>query len=160
MAVIYKKIRIALENKLNSISGIPPIAWENVDYVRTSGTSFIEPMMMPTLREPAHRGLNPQMYYRGVFRINIYTPRSQGASAGETIAETIISNFEATTDIITEENDSLLTQDDDLLLLQSGDEIVLNGLTVVSIEYADQEQGIPDGSFYVIPLNVGYYIYN
>lgn len=135
MAVIYKEIRKVFEDTLNDIGGIPPIAWENVDYVRTSGTSFIEPMMFPTLREPAHRGLNPQMYYRGVFRVNVYTPRSQGAAAGETIADTIISNFEATTDIT-------------------------DGSTIVSIQYADQEQGIPDGSFYVIPVNIGYYIYN
>jgi hypothetical protein len=135
MASIYDDIRAALEVKLNSVSGLPEVAWENLTYEPTTGTSFVKPRLIPTVREPAVRGLNPQIYYQGIFRVDCFVPEGLGPAAADDLADKIIDAFEATTD-------------------------VTNGSTIVSIRYAEREQGMPDGAFFMVPVNIGWYIYN
>jgi len=135
MASIYDDIRVALEVKLSNVSGLPEVAWENLTYSPTTGTSFVKPRLVPTVREPAVRGLNPQIYYQGIFRVDCFVPEGLGPAAADDLADKIIDAFEATTD-------------------------VTNGSTNVSIRYAEREQGMPDGSFFMVPVNIGWYIYN
>lgn len=135
MASIYPEIRSALEVKLASISGIPDIAWENAEYSPTTGTSYVKPRLVPTVREPAVRGTNPQMYYQGVFRVECFVPEDGGPNAADELADKIIDAFEATTD-------------------------VAYGGTTVSIRYAERDLGVLDGAFYTVPVMIGWYIYN
>jgi hypothetical protein len=135
MASIYDNIRAAFEVKLNSVTGVPSIAWENLSFSPTTGQPYVKPRLIPTRREPAVRGLNPQMYYQGIFRIECYVPEGNGPSAADDLADKIIGAFEATTD-------------------------VSSGGTIVSIRYAEREQGELDGPFYMIPINIGWYIYS
>jgi hypothetical protein len=134
MASIYDDIRKALETKLAGISGIPEIAWENVTFDPTTGTPYIKARFYPTLREPAHRGLNPQMLYRGLFQLQCCVPEGLGPSAADTLANLVLDNFEATSDIT-------------------------NGSTIVSIRYAERERGMSDGTHFVVPVNISWYIY-
>ena len=135
MASIYDDIRAALEVKLSGISGLPEVAWENLTYSPTTGTSFVKPRLVPTVREPAVRGLNPQMYYQGLFRVDCFVPEGLGPAAADDLADKIIDAFEATTD-------------------------VTNGSTIISIRYAEREQGMPDGAFFMVPVNCGWYGFN
>jgi hypothetical protein len=135
MASIYDNIRTVLETTLSNVGGIPDIAWENVSYSPTTGSSFVRPQFLPTIREPAHRGLNPQQYYQGVFRVTCFTPSNAGPGAADDLADSIIDAFEATTDIS-------------------------SGGTIVSIRYADREAGIAQDNWYQVAVNIGWYIYN
>jgi len=135
MASIYDDIRAALEVKLDGVSGIPTIAWENLTFTRTTGQSYVAPRLIPTVREPAVRGLNPQMYYQGLFRVDCYVPEGLGPQAADDLADKIIDAFEATTDVSH------------------------NG-TIVSIRRAEREQGISDGAFFMVPVNISWYIYS
>tara|TARA_B110000977_G_scaffold158042_1_gene201325 strand:- start:222 stop:449 length:228 start_codon:yes stop_codon:yes gene_type:complete len=74
------------------------------------------------------------MFYQGVFRVECYVPEDNGPSAGDELADKIIDAFEATTDVS-----------------YSG--------TIVSIRYAEREMAEIDGPFYMIPVNIGWYIY-
>ena len=134
MASIYDDIRAALETNLAAVSGIPDIGWENVQFSPTTGTPYVKARLIPTRREPAVRGTNPQMFYQGVYRIECYVPEDQGPSAGDELADKIIDAFEAATDVS-----------------YSG--------TIVSIRYAEREMAEIDGPFYMIPVNIGWYIY-
>jgi hypothetical protein len=134
MASIYDDIRSALEVKLASITDVPSIGWENLQFSPTTGQPYLKPRLIPTRREPAVRGVDPQMYYQGLFRIECYVPEGSGPSAGDDLADKIIEAFEATTDVS-----------------QAG--------TIVSIRYAEREQADIDGPFYMIPVNIGWYIY-
>lgn len=134
MASIYDDIRSALEVKLTSITDVPSIGWENLQFSPTTGQPYLKPRLIPTRREPAVRGVDPQMYYQGVFRIECYVPEGSGPSAGDDLADKIMEAFEATTDVS-----------------QAG--------TIVSIRYAEREQADIDGPFYMIPVNIGWYIY-
>ena len=134
MASIYDDIRAALETNLSSVSGLPSVGWENVQFSPTTGTPYVKPRLIPTRREPAVRGTNPQMFYQGIYRVECYVPEDQGPSAGDELADKIIDAFEAATDVS-----------------YSG--------TIVSIRYAEIEMAEIDGPFYMIPVNIGWYIY-
>lgn len=134
MASIYDDIRAALEVKLSTVTDVPSIGWENAQFSPTTDQPYVKPRLMPTRREPAVRGTNPQMYYQGLFRIECYVPEGAGPSAGDDLADKIIEAFEATTD-------------------------VSQGSTIVSIRYAEREMAEIDGPFYMIPVNIGWYIY-
>jgi hypothetical protein len=134
MASIYDNIRAALETKLNNVSGVPSIGWENLQFSPTTGQSYVVPRLLPTRREPAVMGTNPQMYYQGVFRVVCYVPEGNGPATGDDLADKIIEAFEAATDIS-------------------------YGGTTVSIRYAERESADIDGPFYMIPVNIGWFIY-
>jgi hypothetical protein len=134
MASIYDDIRAALEVKLSTVTNIPSIGWENAQFSPTTGQPYLKPRLIPTRREPAVRGTNPQMLYQGIFRVVCYVPEGAGPSAGDDLADKIIDAFEATTD-------------------------VGQGSTIVSIRYAEREMAEIDGPFYMIPVNIGWYIY-
>ena len=139
---IYKDIRAAFETKLVATSNLPAgIQYENVAFTPTPNTSFLKVVMVPTMRVPAVRGLNPQMRYQGVFRVFCYTPSGSGPAEAETLAETVIGAFGATTDI------SYTNADGDTI--------------IVSIDYTDVNSGVTeDDSWYYIPVNIGWYIYS
>lgn len=160
MASVYDDIRSALEITLNSVSGVPSIAWENVSFSPAAGSSYVKPRLLPTRREPAVRGLNPQMYYQGVFRVECYVPEGTGPRVGDILANSIIDAMEATTSIYYDNvNDVLLTEDEAFIVLESGGRTLLNNVTHVSIRYAERELGTIEGAHYMIPVNIGWYCY-
>ena len=134
MANIHKEIRSILEVQLANISNVPQIAYENVPYVPTTGTSYIKVDYLPTSRRPAVRGLNPQQRCDGIFAINCYAPEGNGPSAAETIAENVMTAFEATSSFTT------------------------NNVTV-SIDYAEADQALVDSPWFLVPVNIGWYAY-
>tara|TARA_R110002020_G_scaffold148803_7_gene324885 strand:+ start:44 stop:469 length:426 start_codon:yes stop_codon:yes gene_type:complete len=140
MADIYSNLRAALETHLTNISGIPDIAYESVAYEPTVGTSFVECKFRPTIRRPAVRGLNPQQRYQGVFSVTCYTPEGTGPAAADDLAKKVIDAFEATTDI------SYTNSDPETFIL--------------SIEYAEREQGFVDSPWYHVRVSIGWYIYH
>jgi hypothetical protein len=135
LASIHSDIRAALESKLANIAGIPPIAFDNVPYDPTTGTSFIKSSYIPVTRVPAVRGLNPSQRYGGIYAVTVYCPEGNGPGVADGIANTVIENFEAATDVS------------------------LNDFNV-SIDYAERQQGFLDTPWYYIPINIGWYIYN
>jgi hypothetical protein len=139
MADINRKIRAALETHLSTISGLPYIAYENVPYEPTTGQSFIRVAYMPTLRRPAVRGLNPQLEYRGLLALNVYAPEGSGPAVCEDIVEKLLEGFGATTDITYNDGS------DDY---------------AVCIDYAERSIGITDAPWYLIPVNIGWFIFN
>ena len=114
---------------------IPAIAYDNVPYTPTVGTSFIKASLVPTSRRPAVRGLNPSNRYQGIFAILICTPEESGSGAGLDLADAITDRFEATTDISA-------------------------GGIIVSLDYAEVGLSYPDAPYYCTPVTIGWYIYN
>jgi len=135
MANIQREIRSILETQLAAVNDVPQIAYENVPYSPTTGTSYIEVNFVPTSRRPAVRGLNPQQRYEGIFIINCYAPEGKGPAAAETIAENVMTAFEATTSLTT------------------------NNITV-SVDYSEVRQGYLDSPWFVVPVSIGWYAYN
>lgn len=135
MASKYKEIRKVFETRLSTIAGIPDIAWENVSYTPSTTEPYIKPRLVPTVREPAVRGLNPQMYYQGFYRLDVYSPEGVGPSVADDLADLLIDEFEGTTDIT-------------------------DGVTIVPLRYAERSLGVKEGAFYKVPVQIGWYYYD
>lgn len=135
MALPYKNIRKVFEEILANIPGVPAIAWENVSFEPTSTEPYIQPRLVPTRREPAVRGLNPQMYYQGYYLFEVYVPEGSGPNLADELADTLITTFEATTDIT-------------------------DGTTIIPLRYAERDLGTKEGAYYVVPVRVGWYVYH
>ncbi len=137
MANVNNDIRAALESKLANTAGLPDIAYENVSFSPTTGTSFLQVNFLPTLRRPAVRGLNPQQRYQGVFVVTAYAPEGNGPKVANDYLDIVEAAFEATTKIE-----------------YSGSEDI-----TVSIDYAERQVGFVDTPWYYVPLNIGWYCY-
>ena len=139
MASIHNDIRAALETHISTTANLPTIAYENVAFEPTTGTSFIRVQYLPTVTKPAVRGLNPQLRYQGVFYVTVATPEGNGPSTADDYANKVINAFQATTDI------SFTNAQSETIKL--------------SIDYAERQQGLIDSPWYYVPINIGWYIY-
>ena len=139
MASIHNDIRAALETHISNTANLPTIAYENVAFEPTTGTSFIQVRYMPTSTRPAVRGLNPQLRYQGVFYVIVSTPEGNGPSTADDYANKVINAFQVTTDISFTNAQSQTIK--------------------VSIDYAERQQGLIDSPWYYVPINIGWYIY-
>jgi len=140
MASIHNDIRAALETHISNTANLPTIAYENVAFEPTTGTSFIQVRYMPTSTRPAVRGLNPQLRYQGVFYVIVSTPEGNGPSTADGYVNKVIDAFQATTDI------SFTNAESETIKL--------------SIDYAERQQGLIDSPWYHVPISIGWYIYN
>src|SRR6056297_1625023 len=137
---IYDNIRSALEVRLSNVSGIPEIAYENVNYSPTTDTTFVVPRMVPVSRRPSVRGPNPQKRYDGIFRVSCYVAEGNGPSAADDLANLVITAFDATTDI------SYTNSDTETI--------------IVAIDYAERNEGRPIDNWYEVVVDIGWYIYS
>ena len=119
-------------------ANLPSIAYENVSFEPTTGTSFLKVQYLPTVTRPAVRGLNPQLRYQGIFAVTVFAPEGKGPATADDYTNKVIDAFAATTDI------SFTNAD---------------GTIKVSIDYAERQQGIIDSPWYFVPINIGWYIY-
>ena len=138
MASIQNDIRAALESHLAGTANLPAIAYENVAFEPTTGTSFLKVQFLPTVTRPAVRGLNPQLRYQGVFAVTVFAPEGKGPSTADDYANKVIDAFAVTTDI------SFTNA---------------SGTIKVSIDYAERQQGMIDSPWYFVPINIGWDIY-
>ena len=132
---IINDIRACLDTHLSGTVGLPAVAYQNVPYEPTTGTTFVKVDMVPTSRRPAVRGLNPQQRYDGLYSILICTPENLGPGAGYDIADLLLDRFNATTDIS------------------------LSGLTI-SIDYSEVRTSFLDSPFYCTPVTIAWFVYN
>src|SRR5210317_217366 len=137
---IYNNIRAALESHLSTTADLPDIAYENVSFDPTTGSSFLKVAFVPVSRRPAVRGSNPQQRYQGVFRVFCYTPEGNGPATADDIANKVMTAFEATTDIS----------------FTNGEAETF----IVSIDYAERDNGFVDSPWYYTVVNIGWYIYS
>jgi hypothetical protein len=139
MASIHNDIRAALETHISTTANLPTIAYENVAFEPTTGTSFVKVQYLPTITQPAVRGLNPQLRYQGIFAVTVFTPEGNGPSTADDYVNKVINAFQATTDISFTNAQSQTIK--------------------VSIDYAERQQGLIDSPWYYVPINIGWYIY-
>ena len=139
MASIHNDIRAALETHISTTANLPTIAYENVAFEPTTGTSFVKVQYLPTITQPAVRGLNPQLRYQGIFAVTVFTPEGNGPSTADDYVNKVIDAFQATTDISFTNAQSQTIK--------------------VSIDYAERRQGLIDSPWYYVPINIGWYIY-
>lgn len=131
---MYNDIRVALDSRLNALSGLPDVDWENVGLDPVSSEEWVQARLAPAQTRPAVAGPNPTERYNGTYLINIFWPSYEGPKQAEDLARRIKEQF------------------------PPGDVLTNNGVRV-RIRYSEQQQAIQDPPYYQIPVVVSWYAF-
>lgn len=93
MGTSFTDIQNALASKLNTLPGLPDVAWSNVKYDPIEGTEYIEETVLPSDTEQAGMGLSGVNEDLGTYQINIRTPKNQGRARSNELADSIADHF-------------------------------------------------------------------
>lgn len=109
---LFKKIKKALNNRLNSITDIPLICWPNAEDPAGLNNSVIHlrPHILWSTSTPLEIGSVDE--YSGIFQINIYTDLDKTEALLVKWQDIIVQNFYLSS--------GFLTQDDIVLMIQPG----------------------------------------
>ena len=132
---IVNDIRATLDTALSSVSGLPAISFENAPFEQNAGTPHLRTAFFVTSRRPATRGPNPQHRYQGLYQVTVAVPTDRGTGAAFDYADLIMTEFDGSSDI-------------------SGTDVT------VSIEYAELGIQVFDDPFYLLPVQVAWYVYS
>lgn len=87
------KIRAAFATRLQTLSRLPPVAWENVAFTPTAGVAYIRPHLLPGEPVQAEIGTLGQNWHNGIYQISIYAPAGQGTATISALRDAIIDHF-------------------------------------------------------------------
>jgi hypothetical protein len=130
---ILNDIRATLDTALAAVSGLPAIAFENAPFEQNAGTPHLRASLFLTSRRPATRGPDPQNRYQGIYQVVVAVPTDQGAGAAMDYADLIMTEFDGSSDI--------------------------TGTPTVSIEYSETGGPVFSDPFYLLPVNIAWYVY-
>jgi len=130
---ILNDIRATLDTALAAVSGLPDIAFENAPFEQNAGTPHLRASLFLTSRRPATRGPDPQNRYQGIYQVVVAVPTDQGAGAAMDYADLIMTEFDGSSDI--------------------------DGTPTVSIEYSETSGAVFSDPFYLLPVNIAWYVY-
>jgi hypothetical protein len=128
-------IRVALESHLAGLAtSMPSVAWPNVPFVPTTGTTYLRAEFIPVLRRPVTTGPDPEQRHSGLFYVTVYTPEEKGAAEGIGLADDLLSHF-------------------------NGSDAIVTTNAIVRLEYSEAKMALHDPPFYAIPIEIGWYAY-
>lgn len=103
---LNNNIQNALTTQLSGVSGLPEIAYANINFSSSQGTPFVKPSLIParsklySLEEELHQG---------IYQVDIYTPIDKGTAPILLIADSIRDSFK---------NQNTLVSDTDTIYIQ------------------------------------------
>lgn len=130
---IVNDIRATLDTALAAVSGLPAIAFENAPFEQLAGTPHLRVGFFVTSRRPAVRGPNPQHRYQGIYQVTVAVPSDTGTGAALEYADLIMTEFDGSSDI--------------------------SGTPTVSIEYAELGTQVFSEPFFLVPVQIAWYVY-
>ena len=87
------KIRAAFVTKLQAFPSLPSVAWENISFTPTAGTTYLAPFLLPGEPIQAELGVAGQNRHTGIYQISIYAPAGKGVSAINTLRDGLVDHF-------------------------------------------------------------------
>ena len=106
---VYGDIDKALVSHLNSMVGLPAVAWENKYYTPVNGTTYIRPTHLTGEVYQATLGANGTDGNIGIYQIDIFIKSGSGRSEAVNMADTIANHFKRGT-YLTYNNRTLRTK--------------------------------------------------
>ena len=88
---ILSNIQIALDSRLNTLSGLPDVAWPNVKYTPDKGTIYIRPTLLPA--ESTSATFAGKDRHSGIYQIDIFAPLDEGLKPMYDLADAIRDHF-------------------------------------------------------------------
>ena len=134
----FDLVQTALEARLLTLTGLPKIgtavqvAWENVPFSPTPGSTWLRANFLPG--EPARGaiGTGGLSEARGLFQVSVFTAGEAGSGAARRLADVIVSHF------------------------KSGTALSSGGLNIM-VTRAWRDAGREEPDWYHIPVKVSWY---
>jgi len=89
----FLDISAALDGRLNTMVGLPAVAWENKEYKPTVGTLYVRPTLLTGGSIPETVGSAGRDLNIGVYQIDIFGEAEQGKNEVITMADTVADHF-------------------------------------------------------------------
>lgn len=131
MSTHFNDIEAALASRLNTMTGLPPVAWPNIEYSRTKGTLYLHPVLIPNSTEQASLSDSGKDFAMGIYQIGVMIPAGKGRS---TIPDQIADHF------------------------KRGTFCVYNGISV-RVRSVSVAPALQDGDWYMVPVSISYFAY-
>jgi len=158
---VINDIRQALDAKLQTASGLPALAFQNVKYAQAPRTPHIRVQFIPTSRRPANRGPSPQHRHQGLYTLTACTETDKGAGAALDYVDALLALFNGSSDVIGAFH-QLITSDGDTFKAADSPSFVsfkTSDTVNVSIDYSESQSPYEDEPFYCVPVQVSWYAY-
>lgn len=86
-------IRNALNARLNSLSALPSVAWENIAFTPKTNETHVRVNFLPGATRAAANHKSAMDFESGLYQLDIYAPQDQGPNTASTLAERIRQHF-------------------------------------------------------------------
>lgn len=88
---ILTNIEAALNTRLATLSGSPPVQWPNTRYQPVENTAFIRPTLLPA--QTVLETLDGSEIHKGIYQVDVFVPLEKGVSAIDTLLDSIASLY-------------------------------------------------------------------
>lgn len=130
---IFTDIQAAFDQRLNSTANLPNVAWENVSFTPTAGTSFVRPTLVPGSSDTATLdGLQSNV---GIYSVFVATESEKGPAALNTLVDSIYDHFKLVSSIT-------------------------EGSTLIGIQGITRTPAIRDEAWFTATINIQYLTYS
>ena len=90
---VFLDISAALDGRLNTMTGLPDVAWENYNYTPVAGTLYLRPTNLPGSTDQATLGTAGTDLTTGIYQVDVFAEASKGKNAGLVMADNIANHF-------------------------------------------------------------------
>jgi len=98
MSVFYD-LSYALDNNLNTMAGLPPVAWQNKGYKPVNGTLYLRPTLIPADSNVATIGAGTDIN-QGIYQIDIFSPLDEGKNEAMLMSDAIAEQFKRDKELV------------------------------------------------------------
>ena len=97
---VFLDISAALDAHLNTMVGLPPVAWENRSYTPVVGTLYVRPTNLQGVTVASSQSASKgQDVTIGVYQIDVFAEAGEGKNDAVTMADTIADQFKMDTEL-------------------------------------------------------------
>jgi len=89
----FTEIQAALDGRLATLAPAPPIAWENVRYTPTEGTTYLRPTNLPGAFSAVGMASGDTERTTGIYQIDVFAPSGDGPGAALAQADAVAAHF-------------------------------------------------------------------
>lgn len=89
----FAEIQAALDSRLATLASSPSVAWENVRYTPTEGTTYLRPTNLPGAFSSVGLASGDTERTEGFYQVDVFAPAGNGPGAALTVADNIAAHF-------------------------------------------------------------------
>ena len=96
---VFLDISAALDDRLNNMASLPPVAWPNLKYEPTKGTLYLRPTLLPAETFGETLGSGGTDNNSGIYQVDVFSPADAGKNAAYVMADNIAEQFKPVTEL-------------------------------------------------------------